>query len=333
MSALHYCNSTYGIYVQSSFPGLSRYIKHSSKKCSIERKKQFLPYSFNKTGSHGLALIIINGEFRRHPEHPEKQPLKSRESAENDLRRLQEIWHRLNYRVLIKKNCSAEEIRSLFDGIIHEGGDNTIQKGDDSFVCCISSHGGLDPRLGTDVVFGAEGTRVRDTSGKVTMKGAVDLKALAHEKLSPKKCPQLTGCPKLFFIQACRGNGKESLVAVEEEASRCNPPSEADFLFAYATALGLKSYRNEIEQEDLPKGSFFVTGLYNMFLKNACTLQLTNMLKSICCKETIREPYELDGLRLVRQTPNFNDSLQGPVFFTNEARDLYRKCLVRQTKL
>ena len=280
----------------------------------------------------------MNGEFRRHPQHPEKKQLKSREAAKDDLRRLRKIWHQLNYRVLIKENCSAEEIHSLFDSVIREGGDDTIQTGDDSFVCCVSSHGGLDPTLGTDVVFGAEGARVKDADGKVIMKGAVDMKALAHEKLSPKKCPQLMGCPKLFFIQACRGSGKESLgsgneslVAVEEEASRYTPPSEVDFLFAYATALGLKSYRNEIEQKDLPKGSFFITGLYDMLLKNARILPLTAVLAGICRKETVREPYELEGQRLVRQTPNFTHSLQGPVFFTSEARDLYNKNVVRQT--
>ena len=233
---------------------------------------------------------------------------------------------------MILKNCSAEEICSFFDNICKEG-DNTIQKGDDSFVCCISSHGGLDPRLGTDVVFGAEGVRVKDTNGKLTVKGAIDMKALAHEKLSPEKCPQLTCCPKLFFIQACRGNGKESPVAVEEDASRCTPPSESDFLFAYATAFGLKSYRNEIEQEDLPKGSFFITSLYNVFMKNADTLQLTNMLENVSYRETIREPYELDVGRRVRQTPILYNSLQGPVFLTNKARERYRKSHVRFTEL
>jgi hypothetical protein len=62
-------------------------------------KHRFLPYPINKRQSHGLALVIVNKIFRRHPNYITKEPLKERDCAELDLQRLTEVLEKFRFRV------------------------------------------------------------------------------------------------------------------------------------------------------------------------------------------------------------------------------------------
>ena len=272
----------------------------------------------------------MNETFRHHPEHPEEKELERRDCADQDLGRLNKLWTSLGYRVRVERDQTAEQIKSLFDGVREEGdAKNTIQEGDDSFVCCISSHGTWDPALGTDVVYGVEGVRL-EKEGQVVVKGAVDIKALAYEKLSPLQhgCPKLKGRPKMFFTQACRGKeyGRVTDDGTMGTGKVFMPPKrlprETDFLFAYATAPGNKAYRNLI-------GSFFITYLCEYLGDYAHKLPLVPILEAVSQQQTVREePYDIltnNGMVTTRQSPNFSSSLRGPVFFFNDARKRYKK--------
>ena len=291
-------------------------------KGSSEVKVQFLPYFMSKKKEHGLVLIIANENFRCHPDNPKRKALSWRPSARADVDRLSEVWAFLGYRVRVERDKTAEQMKRLFDEI-RAGGDPamTIQEGDDSFVCCISSHGTWDPALGTDVVYGVEGFRM-EKDGQDVVKGAVDIRAIAYEKLSDG-CPQLKGQPKLFVIQACRG-GKHGRVASSTE-SRTDIPPETDFLFVYATAPGKRAYRDNL------RGSFFITDLCTLLRKYAHEHDLVSILQAVNQKETVLDdPYKLhdykgDIIQKTRQSPNFSSSLRGPVFFSNEARKRYKK--------
>ena len=309
--------------------------------CRQEIKDLFLPYTINKKKEekHGLALIIVNETFRHHPEHPEKEVLSTRDCADQDLGRLNKLWTSLGYHVRVERDLTAEQIKSLFDDIRAEGdAKSTIQKGDDSFVCCISSHGTWDPALGTDVVYGVEGVWLVK-EGQVVVKGAVDIKALAYEKLSPLQhgCPKLKGRPKLFFTQACRGkdHGRVTDDGTMGTGKVFMPPKrlprETDFLFAYATAPGNKAYRNPSDGEPhRPYGSFFITYLCQYLDDYAHKLPLVPILEALSQQQTaLEEPYDVhtkDGNTVIaRQSPNFSSSLRGPVFFFNDARKRYKK--------
>jgi len=60
-------------------------------------------------------------------------------------------------------------------------------------------------------------------------------------KFTGEKCPTLVGKPKLFFIQACRGNrldGSMLATQVDGSPSSFKIPNHADFLIAYSTIPG-----------------------------------------------------------------------------------------------
>ena len=293
------------------------------RRCRMSTKQLFLPYTTNKERKHGLALIIVNENFRCHPDDPKKKALPRRPSAIADIDRLVELWTFLGFRVRVERDLTEEQIRSLFDEIREDGDpDKTIQEGDDSFVCFFSSHGTWDQVLGRDVVWGVDGVRRED--GKI-IKGALDIKALAIEKFSPLKtgCPKLKGRPKVFFIQACRGGKCDRTICVYDPETDTLP--EDDFVFVYSTSPGKLSYRKD------PYGSFFVTDLSLFLTLYADKRDLISIIQAVIQKETVLDdPYEIlndrgDIIQRIRQCPNYTSSLRGPVFFFDKACRRYEK--------
>ena len=297
----------------------------TSRRCKQEIKHLLLPYRINKRGKHGLALIIVNETFRHHPDHPEKEELRSRDCANEDLRMLQQLCRFLGYRVRVERDLTSEQIENLFDQIRKE-----IQSQDDSFLCFISSHGTWDPAQGTDVVYGVEGVWM-EKDGQVIVKGAVDIRAVAYEKLSDL----LKGQPKMFFVQACRGkeygrvsseNDARTDTLSETDGKGPGAPQpapmhllrETDFLFSYATAPGYKAYRRG-------NGSFFITYLCQFLKDYAHKLPLVPILDAVSQKlAALESPHEYRGMK-TRQSPNYSNSLRGPVFFFNKSRKRYKR--------
>ena len=303
-------------------------------------KRRFLPYSINKANRHGLALVIVNESF--------KHPLKRRACAQLDIRRLEKVFHDFQFTVRVEKDKTADEMKDLFEEVSKPGDPAiTVQFGDNSFVCCVSSHGYWDPALNTDVVFGINGTVVRKDDCMVP-KGALDVKQHAYQSFSPSK--PLKGKPKLFFIQACRGSNRGVVNADDIgfnprpiAAKPRNLPKEADFLFAYATAPGNKAYRNDAmnavtvshkDDEGRPYGSFFVSHLSSNLTAYAKKLPLAPILdlvsQDLAAGEDnefqFREETDSGNIRDIatRQSPNFMSSLHGPVFFSFEAQERYK---------
>ncbi|KAK7922379.1 hypothetical protein WMY93_009281 [Mugilogobius chulae] len=115
-----------------------------------------------------------------------------------------------------------------------------------SFICVILSHGDENKIYGID-----DYTDLHKLTG--FLKGT--------------KCKSLIGKPKLFFIQACRGQKFDDGVplrdCVDADPTPSPPklPVEADFLYAYGTAKGYYAWRNE------EKGSWFIQTLCEKLLE------------------------------------------------------------------
>ena len=281
----------------------------------------------NKT-PHGLAVIISNEIIGRH---------SRRSCAPYDQARLEKHLSALGYRIVVRKNQTAAEIYKIFGSIGRnspEDPDLHIKKEDDSFICVISSRGKWDETRNTDVVLGCDGA-------------TIDLQQVVHSTLGATACELLKGKPKLFFIEAGRGDQYETVAGdSNEEDIPDRLPHESDFLFSYATAPMTKSYLfypgpmalppegepiDISQHEDYSKwqfGSFFTTELCHAFGRFGDRMDLMSMLLFVHqqLQATEKNVFKLSD-RTTRQCPQVTLTLRGPVFFHDKALTLYKRNL------
>lgn len=187
---------------------------------------------------HGIALIINNKTFESEDD--------TRDGTEIDEQNLIKVFQYLGYRVHVFNDCTADQINKIMDHMKIQDYTNH-----DSFICCILSHGHKDVVSGSDNQY----ISIDDIS----------------KRLSPTNCPSLAKKPKIFFIQACRGDSQEQTVSVNatpdqrESLTATDDPSgsgvnrnvsdNSDFYFAYATPSGYVAWR------DPRNGSYYITEL------------------------------------------------------------------------
>ena len=209
---------------------------------------------------HGIAVIINNYKF--YSTSVGKELLPNRRGSLVDEDNLLVTLKFLNYEVRVLRNLPASDITRELMRISLES-----HKNYDSFVCCILSHGYLDG------VYGADSDRVTFSDIANIFKGSY--------------CRDLVDKPKLFFIQACRGQDTDTGVIKEDEFSEIDGnllhhslPNEADFLFGYATPPGKVSFRS------IKHGSWYISSLCQVLQDNARQLDLSSMLtivnKEVC---------------------------------------------------
>ena len=174
----------------------------------------------------GKCVIINNASFQDETDN--------RDGAEHDDKSLKDLFEELGFAVKIKKDLTQEEMQKVSRDAAAEDHSQF-----DAFVFIILSHGGEG-----DVVFGVDDRPVRIEDIMMEFK--------------PIKCATLSGKPKLFFIQSCRGSSSEFLSpgAGNRHSDSCLPrstcdstlarnlcPQEADFLVSFAAAPGYFAYR------------------------------------------------------------------------------------------
>lgn len=131
---------------------------------------------------------------------------------------------------------------------------------DDCFVCCFLTHGDRDVLYARD--------------GKIRVDSIM-------EPFRDEVCPSLVGKPKLFFIQACRGDKCDSGKLITCDASDapshvCHNLVHADFLAAYSTVPGYYSWRS------VNAGSWFVQRLCSVLWEHMHSCDLLSMLTMVC---------------------------------------------------
>ena len=205
-------------------------------------------YQMDKS-PHGIAVIINNHAF--HSTHPSDSPMPNRRGSQVDEDKLCTLWKNLGYNVRVLKNRTAS---NLLEDLYRIAALNLSN--DDSFVCCILSHGYCGG------VFGADGK-------------PVELKTITS-LFEGRNCPSLFGKPKMFFIQACRGGDEDKGVdEVQKDGNDKSLPSNADFLLAYSTASGMTSYRSE------EFGSWYISVLYEVLKDHTHSFHLLDMLTMV----------------------------------------------------
>ena len=134
----------------------------------------------------------------------------------------------------------------------------------DSFICCISAHGNLDS-ISQEEYIVPYNYDVNTEMPKIFLR---DLRKL----IGARSCPELANKPKLFFIQACRGNSIPPAIQVSLGTDSVGLHDDSDFLFSYSTRVDDASCR------DTEKGSWYCQELAHVLTSDAvryydvCTL-------------------------------------------------------------
>ena len=227
---------------------------------------------------HGLALIINNENFANSQRH------NQRRGTQRDEYNLIETFRFLGYRVEIRRDCKKEDIERIFDDI-----NSLIKDEDDSFVCCILSHGSDNIVYGSD----SEGVILRTADNSLEM------------KLS--KCVKLEQKPKLFFVSTCRVPKREpkkdgaGTREPESDSNEINP--RADFAFNYATLPGEASWRYT------DTGTFYIIKLCQILCQDATRATLSDIQKMVA-----KEVSKMDK----HQVPTLEEQTTQNVYFFDD---------------
>ena len=205
---------------------------------SILPEEEEIP-AYSITPPIGYALIINNEMFTGRTNKGEI--LNRRNGTQVDLDNLKDLWNKLGFQVEPHSNLKAHEILSVVQDMAKK-----IGRDSSCFVCCLMSHGS------DGAIYGADTKLVEINS--------------IMDFFKESKCTALARKPKLFFIQACRGQNKLTRTAelpVGTPEGHLNPdaappsaapadernqadgkfrqsadPNESHFLLGYATPPG-----------------------------------------------------------------------------------------------
>lgn len=264
----------------------------------------------------GITLIINNEVFHPNPEltqkEKEKEELDIRHGSDKDVQSLEKLFEALDFKVKVERNIGRKRILDILDDISRED-----HREYDCFVLCLMSHGQ------DGLFYGADGETVPVES--------------VRDFFNNAKCPSLKGKPKLFFIQACRGRGREKGVVADAPSAQSPQaapnflsrqpstnddltanssenidrgfnfhlsktiPEHSDILIANSTMSGYAAFRN-------PKdGSRFVRCVVEVFQEFAGHEDLLSMLTMV--NKRISEMGEIDSKQVSEPTSTLTKKL------------------------
>ncbi|CAB1327317.1 unnamed protein product [Coregonus sp. 'balchen'] len=205
----------------------------------------------------------------------------------------------LNFEVQAYDNLKVEEV---LDKISEAAEDNHADA--DCFVCVFLSHG--------------ESNYVYAYDDKISIQ---DITAL----FKGDKCKSLVGKPKIFILQACRGEKHDEPVTpmdVVDSEVKTNEvvvdagvvytlPAGADFIMCYSVAEGYYSHRETIN------GSWYIQDLCGAVCKFGDSLEFTELLTLVNRKVSMRSVGNCNDRTAIgkKQVPCFASMLTKKLYF------------------
>ncbi|XP_036285009.1 caspase-2 isoform X6 [Pipistrellus kuhlii] len=211
----------------------------------------------------GLALVLSNVHFTG------EKDLDSRSGGDVDHRNLVTLFKLLGYTVHVLLDQTAQEMQEKLQNFAQLSAHRVT----DSCIVALLSHGVEGGVYGVD--------------GKVLQLQEV------FRLFDNANCPSLQNKPKMFFIQACRGDetdrgvdqqdGKGPTLSPEceegdagrQELLKMRLPTRSDMICGYACLRGTAAMRNT------KRGSWYVEALTQIFSERACDMHVADMLVKV----------------------------------------------------
>uniref|UniRef100_A0A9J7XZN3 Caspase-6 n=1 Tax=Cyprinus carpio carpio TaxID=630221 RepID=A0A9J7XZN3_CYPCA len=240
----------------------------------------------------GMALIFNHERFSW------KLMLNNRSGTEADKQNLVRRFQELGFEVKAYDNYQREEVLSK---IREAAAANHVDA--DCFVCVFLSHG--------------ENGYINAYDEKIEIKEITDL-------FKGDKCRSLVGKPKIFILQACRGEKHDEPVTpmdvvdsqtvnevVVDAGVLCTLPAGADFLMCYSVAEGYYSHR------EIVNGSWYIQDLCEILRRYGSTLEFTDILTLVNRKVSFRSVRASNDRSALgkKQVPCFASMLTKKLFF------------------
>ena len=219
---------------------------------------QFRDYQINSSDAmpRGIGLIFTNETFVNH---------ERREGAQNDEHNFSLFFRMMGLEVRRYPDYTSQEILDTLAQVAMGDLSNT-----EMFAVAFSTHGDQG-----DYLYG------RDNTSFSLYKQVISLFRINN-------CPTLKGKPKLFFVQACRGDKTDATVKPPgircDSAERACVTLETDFLIAHSSVEGFKAFRHE------KHGSWFVTQLkraFEMFGDECSLLEVLSLTNQLVVEQSI----------------------------------------------
>ncbi|KAF4020408.1 hypothetical protein G4228_012051 [Cervus hanglu yarkandensis] len=221
----------------------------------------------------GLALVLSNVHFTG------EKDLEFRSGGDVDHSTLVTLFKLLGYKVHVLLDQTAQEMQEKLQNFAQLPAHRVT----DSCIVALLSHGVEGGVYGVD--------------GKLLQLQEV------FRLFDNANCPSLQNKPKMFFIQACRGDetdrgvdqqdGKnhsrspdcEERDASGEELLKTRLPTRSDMICGYACLRGTAAMRNT------KRGSWYVEALTQVFSERACDMHVADMLVKVNALIKEREGY------------------------------------------
>ncbi|NWR11739.1 CASP6 protein, partial [Paradoxornis webbianus] len=243
----------------------------------------------------GVALIFNHEYFSW------RLMLSDRPGTMADRNNLKRSLTDLGFEVRLSDNLKAEDVMQKIKEASMEDHSDA-----DCFVCVFLSHG--------------EDDHIYAHNDKIKIQEITDM-------FRGDKCPSLIGKPKIFVIQACRGDkhddpviahdstdsSSESPVNKTEVDAACvyTLPTGADFIMCYSVAQGYYSYRDTVN------GSWYIQDLCETLRNHGSSLDFLDLLTLVNKKVSYRTVGASKNINAIgkKQIPCFTSMLTKKLYF------------------
>ncbi|XP_078741900.1 caspase-2 [Lampetra fluviatilis] len=223
----------------------------------------------------GLALVVSNVKF------PGSAELDERAGGDVDVRHLGELLAQLGFHVEVEHDLTAKEMERCLRAFSAR----SEHRGADATVVALLSHGVDGALYGTD--------------------GALLKVEEIFSMFDNANAPHLQNKPKIFLVQACRGEdpdrgvdqsdggsdarpvspGNEQSDAARQAQGKVRLPTSSDMIYGFACLKGTAALRNT------RKGAWYIQALVEVVREQAKDTHFADMLVKINSLIKEREAY------------------------------------------